>query len=223
MKKNLIKSILKIALLGVVILVIYLISNLTGCSAKKDQKEKSIVVSEDSEIIAQREADESETDEPETEEPRRIFVYMCGAVNKPGVYELPSGARVFEAINMAGGLREDALATAINLASFLEDATKIYIPTVDEAQLIDEQYAYNDQAYNEELNTSNANSQGLININTADSNELQRLNGVGPKLAGAIVRYRDENGAFATKEEIKKVSGIGDGIFAKLENEITVK
>lgn len=136
-----------------------------------------------------------------------IFVDIGGAVKNPQVVKLPEGSRVEDAIKAAGGLTDKADLTEINRAAFLEDGEKVYIP----------------EAY-EEGETSGSMSQGdsRVNINTADSDELQKLNGIGPATAEKIIDYRDEHGRFSNIEDIKNVSGIGDKTFEKFEDDIKV-
>jgi competence protein ComEA len=136
-----------------------------------------------------------------------IFVDIGGAVKNPQVVKLPEGSRVEDAIKAAGGLTDKADLTEINRAAFLEDGEKVYIP----------------EAY-EEGETSSSVSKGdsRVNINTADSDELQKLNGIGPATAEKIIDYRDEHGRFSNIEDIKNVSGIGDKTFEKFEDDIKV-
>lgn len=224
MKKNLIKSVVKVALLGVVILVIFLISKAGSCC---DPYANGITGNGDEAILEEMASDSTEditeTTYSVSEDKKSIYVYLCGAVNKPGVFELEEGARVYEAINLAGGLREDALATGINMAAFLEDAVEIYIPTADEKQAPVTMTGEPNEASYGGAYLALGTSDGLIDINRASSSELEKLNGIGPKLADSIVTYRAENGAFTTIEDIKKVSGIGNKLFAKIENDITVR
>lgn len=163
----------------------------------------------------QREADPSDQTaqdmeaegEPE-EETDTCFVYICGAVKQPGVYELPAGSRVYEAIAMAGGLEKDAAVRSLNQAAQVSDGQMIEILTEEEEQ--------------EQTLETVAKEQGLVNINTATVAELMSLNGIGEAKAGSIVAYREEHGYFANIEELKNVSGIGEGVFQKIRDKITV-
>lgn len=149
---------------------------------------------------------ESEFEEmPKTEEDaEHIFVYVCGAVQSEGVYELPSGSRVFEAIEKAGGFRKDAVASMINLAEILEDAERIYVPTLSETEVTKEK------------------ENGKINLNTASKEELMSLPGVGESKAESILSYRNSQGRFRTIEELMQISGIKEGLFEKIKDYITV-
>lgn len=145
-----------------------------------------------------------------------IAVYVSGQVKTPAVITLEdSGSlRLVDAVNAAGGMTELADTEAINLAEPLSDGQHIHVPT--------KEIFFRDIAAQASGTNSNSNSNGLININTADAKELEKLTGIGPVLAGRIIEYRESNGAFKSIEEIKKVRGIGEKTFEKLRDEITV-
>ena len=152
-----------------------------------------------------------ETDAAGSVSPRarqQLAVYVCGAVAAPGVYELPAGSRVYEAIALAGGMTDEAAQTAVNQAELLTDGQMIEIPTMEQQQ--------------EKAAAEEARTDGLVNINTADLEELKTLPGIGDSKARSIIAYREKNGAFGMPEDIKHVDGIGDGVFAKLEGCIKV-
>ena len=130
-------------------------------------------------------------------------VFVCGSVVTPGVYELPAGSRVYEAVALAGGMTDEAAQTAVNQAELLADGQMIEIPTKEEQQA--------------QADAEKARSDGLVNINTAGLEELQTLPGIGESKARSIIAYREKNGTFKATEDIKNVDGIGDGIYAKLE------
>ncbi len=149
-----------------------------------------------------------------------IIVDVAGAVAKPSIVELSDGSRVFEAIERAGGLTEEADTRAINQAERLTDGQKLYIPTKQEINELEKT-----GTGNASLNYFRAESNertGLVNINTADSAALQLLTGVGPATAEKIIAYRNKYGKFKTIEEIKNVSGIGEKTFEKFRDKITV-
>lgn len=145
-----------------------------------------------------------------------IMVDIGGAVNDPMVAELEEGSRVEDAINAAGGVTEDADLTEINRAAFLEDGDKILIPEKQDAALNDISNATDGSA----KGSYTPYSDGKININTAGSEELQMLDGVGPVTAEKIIDYRESNGRFKDIEDIKNVSGIGEKTFEKLKDDI---
>lgn len=145
-----------------------------------------------------------------------IYVDVGGAVAEPQVVCIEGGSRVFQAIEAAGGSRDDADLSAINLASVCEDGQKIYIPSSEEA----EEIRSNSESAGQ-TGSSAAAAGGLVNINTAGSEELQTLNGVGPGIAQRILDYRTANGSFRSVEDIKNVNGIGDKTYEKLKDHIS--
>lgn len=153
-----------------------------------------------------------------------IYVDISGAVKEPSVIILAEGSRVFEAIEAAGGLDEDANLSEINRAEVLEDGAYLYIPTNKE---LEEQTV---SSVNSGVDSSGSSvgaglpgsTSGKININTADSATLQQLNGVGPATADKIIAYRETSGKFKRIEDLKNVSGIGEKTFEKLAPYIKV-
>lgn len=141
----------------------------------------------------------------------KLYVDISGCVKKPGVYEVEEGTRLFQLIEKAGGLTDEADTESINRAEAVSDGQKIIIYKKGEAS--------------EGTVSGGPNGTdlpGKININTADSGRLQDIPGVGPVTADKIIQYREENGRFASIEDIKNVSGIGDKTFEKLKDHITV-
>ena len=137
-----------------------------------------------------------------------IYVYVCGAVENPGVYELEAGSRVIEALSAAGGFARDADENYVNLAAELTDGQKLEFPTVDEAR--------------DARNMEEEEKSSLVNINTADISRLMTLTGIGESRAKDIIAYRDKNGGFSAKEDIMKVSGIKQNTYDKIADMITV-
>lgn len=130
-----------------------------------------------------------------------IYVDVKGEVNSPGVYRLTESSRVFQAVELAGGLTSDSFTRNVNLAKILKDEEVIYIPSV----------------YEEESKDVN-----LININTASKEELMLLDGVGESIADNIITYRNEFGPFSSIEDIMNVPNIKTGIYEKIKNYITI-
>jgi competence protein ComEA len=147
--------------------------------------------------------------EPATET-GSVFVYICGAVANPGVYELTGGSRICDALDAAGGFSEDAGTTYLNLAEFVSDGQKIYVPTQEELTV--------ELAAEEEA----AADDGRININTASKEQLVTLPGIGDAKADSIIAYRTEHGAFSTIEEIMEIPGIKEAVFSKIKDFISV-
>jgi competence protein ComEA len=154
----------------------------------------------------------------EAPESKEIFVHLSGAVNKPGVLKLSEGTRVYEAVEMAGGLGVDADSSGINLARTLQDEERIHIPREGEVQTNPVLYA------NPPMQSMGGGTgqSGLININTADSAALQTLTGIGPSTAEKILDYRQSSGPFRSIEQIKEVSGIGEKTYEKFKDKICI-
>ncbi len=176
-----------------------------------------IFTGEEKESIAEETSVVTETEPQST----MIMVDIGGEVKNPMVVELAEGSRVEDAIEAAGGVTEDADLIDINRAAFLEDGDKILIPTKLDTN-------GDETTDNTASGTSNSDSKGgytsysdgRININTAGSEDLQTLDGVGPVTAEKIIEYRESNGRFETIEDIKNVSGIGEKTFEKLKDDI---
>ena len=160
-----------------------------------------------------------------------IFVYVCGAVNTPGVYELEAGARLYEAIARAGGVREDGAEESINQAQAVSDGERLYIPTDEEVRQGLDGYFLSGSAGGAAAagsqsavpgGPSGSSAGGKVNINTASREELKTLNGIGDTRAGSIIVYRESNGPFGSIEDLMKVEGIKEGVFNKLKDDITV-
>jgi len=134
-----------------------------------------------------------------------LFVHIVGEVNTPGMYQLPIGARLVDAVFAAGGLTEDADNSSVNLARELSDGEQIVVYKIGE-----------------QGTTDSISSGGLISINRATAEQLEDLPGIGPALSARIIAYREANGGFKSKEDLKNVSGIGDSIFSGFEDLITL-
>lgn len=145
-----------------------------------------------------------------------VMVDIKGAVQKPGVYQLPKDARVKDALAQAGGATKEADLRQLNLASKLQDEMAVYIPAVGEE-------IPPSSPVSSISSSGTSNDQPLVNINTANTDELQTLNGIGPSKASAIVSYREENGLFQTVEDLGQVSGIGEKSLEKIKAQITVQ
>lgn len=141
----------------------------------------------------------------------KIVVHIEGYVLNPGVYELKEGARVIDAIEVAGGLAENASPQKINLAQRIFDEAYIYIPSEQ------------DENFEVSQLSSVMNSSGKVNINRANVERLMSLPGIGESIAERIIAYRKKHGKFNSIEEIKSVSGIGDRKFEEIEEKISVK
>lgn len=161
-----------------------------------------------------------------------LYIYICGAVENPGVYELEAGSRLYEAVEQAGGLTESADETCLNLARQIIDGEQVVILTQEQTAALEKAGKYTSgqvstisaDATTSAPNTTAASTQaaGLVNINSATVSELTSVSGIGESRAQAIVAYREKNGSFGSIEDIKKVDGIKEGLFAKIKDKITV-
>lgn len=160
-----------------------------------------------------------------TEKPKEkaLVVHICGAVQRPGVYELSEGSRIHDAVKKAGGFTKEAEQDFLNQAQKLTDGMKLYIPTAEEALKALEK-AQGQQGFitGEGLKEQADTASELININTATEAQLCTLSGIGSGKAQSIIAYRTENGSFQTVEDIMKVEGIKEGLFQKIKDSITV-
>lgn len=156
------------------------------------------------------------TEEAVEKLPEKIFVHIAGEVMNPGVFPMETGMRVYEAIELAGGAKKDADLTLINMASKVQDEEKIYVPK--EGEFPDSIPVIGGSSISDTQGTSGK----LVNLNTADSNQLQELTGVGPSTADKIIQYRQDQGAFKRIEDIMNVSGIGEKTFAKFKDKICI-
>ena len=143
-----------------------------------------------------------------------VYVYVCGAVAVPGVYEVSADSRIYEAVEQAGGMLDTAKIEAVNLAEPLTDGQMIRIPFQGEEAVTQEEAA---------TQNNGLQSDGKININIASAEELMTLKGIGQTRAEQIIAYREKHGAFTSIEGIMEVDGIKKGTFDKLKDNITVQ
>lgn len=151
--------------------------------------------------------------EPESAE---LFVDIGGAVHRPGVYKVENGTRLYEVVELAGGLRSDADTDSVNQAAFVEDGAKIIIPVYSE--LNDDEASVSAGG---NMPQAGIDASGIVNINSADKDALKTLPGIGDVIADRIIEYRSLN-RFQKKEDLMQVKGIGDSIFEKLKDVITI-
>lgn len=164
-------------------------------------------------------AEQPQESAPEPQTEQTIFIHVCGAVRTPGVYELKSGSRVYEAVQAAGGFTDDAEENYVNQAQVLSDGIKLMIPTVEEALAMPEGGMDTQAA---EGTAGQPADDGRININTASQQELCTIPGIGATRAAAIAQYRQEHGNFDSVEDIMKVTGIKEGTYEKIKDSIKV-
>lgn len=161
-----------------------------------------------------------------------VYIHVCGLVSTPGVYGLPAGSRVYEAIEAAGGFSEAAVPDYLNLAQVLEDGMKIQVPDREQAEewkargLTQSGISMGGGTAGVQTSGRTGNGEGgskaRVNLNTATREELMTLRGIGASRADDIIHYRQEFGGFKSIEDIMNVSGIKDAAFEKIKDSITV-
>ena len=149
---------------------------------------------------------EGKSDSEKEKSTENIFVYVCGAVQKPGVYEFLPGQRICDAIAAAGGLSEQAAGDSLNQAEVLSDGQMLRVLTTEQPG----------------QETAESSRDGRVDINTADASALMSLPGIGQSKADAIIAYRNEHGAFKAPEELMNISGIKEGVYQKIKDSIKV-
>ena len=168
---------------------------------------------------AEEPAPEVEKQLPEiSDTPQTIYVDICGAVTSPGVYELPYGSRVFQAIEQAGGYLPEAAASYLNRIAATQDGSEVTAENSTETAS-GQKSAGEDSG---EAETASSTEQ-KIDLNTADVSQLTTLTGVGESKALAIIAYREENGPFTSAEDIMNVPGIKEGTYEKIKDKIAIK
>lgn len=154
----------------------------------------------------------------ENSEKSGVYVYICGEVINPGVYELSGDSRIYEAVDAAGGFTENAARECVNLASKVSDGMQITIYNREEAASLQADSA----SVGGNAGKSGTSGSGLVNLNTATKEELMTLKGIGESKAEDIIRYREKSGGFKKIEDIMKISGIKEAGFQKIKDNITV-
>ena len=222
---------------SIAVAVLVIATAFCGCGADDEE-----IISLESAVSCENSSDAASEAEPDGKRKNRedktddvIKVYVCGAVNDPDVYTLPSDVRLIDAVNAAGGFTDDAGESFLNLASALKDGQKVYIPTERE---VEEAISSEEGIYGSEVNitsnspgirqvgngdTSGTGADGLVDINHADRQTLMTLPGIGQSKADKIIAYREANGGFSSIEDIMLVGGIKEGMFNKIKDSICVR
>lgn len=213
-----------------IVLIVFL---LCGCLYSCKDNEKTVVSLEDNtevmkeDPVKELESNTEATNEKETANEKKlsnekessneimnekkeqlIYVYVCGEVLNPGVYQVEEGARMYQVIDLAGGVLETAADNYLNLAESVTDGLKIVVPTQEESEKL-------------EVVQEEAASQ-FININTANEETLTTLPGIGASKAKSIISYRESKGGFTSIEELMEIEGIKEGVYNKVKDMITV-
>ena len=216
----------KLFILIFVLFTLYTIFDTYSFTNQTEAKEKN-------ETVTKKEEKENTEEKVKNE---KVLVDVKGEVKTPGVYELTSDNTVIDAINKAGGLTNKSDTSNINLSKKLEDEMVIIVYSKNEIKEMKEQsqivcppcnnacVTEEDEKAKIDENTKEDTGKitGKVNINRADETTLQTLDGIGEAKAKAIIEYRNKNGNFKTIEDIKNVSGIGDSVYEKIKDNITV-
>lgn len=179
-------------------------ADLSACGTKQEQDTLFSLIGEQKEEAVLWD----EAEEIQSASEQNVFVYICGEVVFPGVYEVAAGSRIWDVLLAAGGFTEEASAESVNLAKRVEDGMQITVPSLSEAE--------------EQKQEAERKAAGLVNLNTASKEELCSIPGIGESRAEAILKYRDTQGGFSYVEEIMKVDGIKEGLYAKIQDKIYV-
>ncbi len=204
---------------------------LSGEKTEKQEHTEDTAGSEEKEDFKKEDSEKEPDISVEKADAQQICVFLCGAVNRPGVYYLKEGARLYEGIAAAGGFSQDADENWWNQAAVMADGSRIQIYTREETEAFREsgQGPGSDAGAAASIGESgavpeaaqSAESQGLVNINTAGQEELQTVPGIGEVKAKAILAYREEHGEFSSVEEIQQVPGIKGKTYEKIKNYIS--
>lgn len=176
------------------------------CYITNNEKEEEQLVVLNEEVL---ETNISKAAEEQAKE--KIYVHICGAVVNPGVYELEQGARVYEGIEKAGGMLENAAKDSMNQAAELTDGERLYVSTVSEIQ------------QGSGVAEIESAEDTRVNINTASKEELMTLPGIGESKAESVIQYREEHGEFKAVEELTSIPGIKNGVYEKIKELVRIR
>lgn len=199
----------KLCCLGISLLLFLL----AGCS-EKEKVTLEEVRKEEAETPEAKSGQEAPRDAEDFETEQKLYVYVCGEVARPGVYELEAGSRLYAAIRAAGGMTEAADDDYLNQAESLQDGQQIYVPSREETETSKEILGGTGDMREEKSDK--------VNLNTAGKEELMTLPGIGEAKAESIIRYREEQGGFQSPKDLMKIEGIKTGVFNKIKEQVTV-
>lgn len=151
-----------------------------------------------------------------------LYVYVCGAVVNPGVYQLPAGSRIYQAVQAAGGMTEEADDKSLNQAEALTDGQQITVYTKEEVQESGLSGVQSGDSGTASGTDGSDTADKKVNLNTATKEELMTLPGIGESRADAIIEYRTTSGGFSSIEDIQNISGIKEKAFEKIKDYIEV-
>lgn len=224
-------------IIGVIVIavIIFMIINL-GKIKEFENKDNDKMTNVESSINTENDKNEENKEQKDDNSKEQIvngggiFVHIDGYINNPGVYEIKENDRIKTLIDKAGGFKEGYSIKNINLAAKLSDGDKIYIPSVSEEKVSENNNnnininssGKGQNVKNDRNNVSVMKNNSKININTANISELKQITGIGESTANKIIDYRENVGKFKKIEDIKEVKGIGDAKYESLKNKITI-
>lgn len=249
MHRRMPKKMVRTAAAYTAILLLALVTGCTGGTKEIDEDLVSLTETGPDKVPEEESDQKNQTDQEEqgtSEEPREtlgedtknsqnpgiIYVHVCGEVASPGVYPIPSGSRLYEAIEAAGGILENGAGEQLNQAAQIEDGQQIYVPSREEvqqgtaggAQLPQQAVTGggNTGQKGTSGNPSSSSEDGKVDLNTASREQLMTLSGIGEAKAASIIAYREEHGGFRKIEELMEVEGIKEGVFNKVRDQIRI-
>ena len=197
----------------IVIAVFLVVAGIAVCAWTSLTSQKKSVVVESSVSISESAFEAENTDLQVTSFP----VYICGAVNTPGIYEIESPLYLYQLIELAGDFSETADADHIDRVYLIDHAQSIYIPSIEDTMVSETEHEFYSPSGERNMEAGRS-GEGKVNINTACKEELMTLPGIGEATAQKIISYRETNGRFTSEEEIMKVSGIGESKYAQIKD-----
>lgn len=197
--------------------ILVLISSISLCSFCGCKEKADLTLTGEASSVTEGEMVSSEQEQADQRK-SSIYVYICGAVKNPGVYELEDGSRVYQLVDMAGGMKKKADTQSVNLAETVTDGEMVRIPEISKAGA-----APSNEGGSDSAEQNGSVSEEKVNINTASKEQLMTLTGIGETRAEQIIAYRTAQGDFRKIEDIMKVDGIKEGTFAKLKDSIAVQ
>ena len=194
----------------IIIIVLLALFFLSGCTSTEEVMTAQVKESNltDTQKDTQNTSEEQGTTQSDTQ--TEIYVYVCGHVKKPGVYQFSADSRICDALESAGGVTKDGNAEALNQAEHMTDGQTLYVPGPEEEEA------------GKQAEEAAVAEDGRVNLNSAGKEELMTLPGIGEAKAATILQYREENGSFQSIEELMNIPGIKEGVFNKIKDSIKV-
>lgn len=191
----------------------FLLSGTLYLALHQRQESHEVVTEHLTDAGGEQQGGGGDTSAPAEKQPAKVYIHICGAVKKPGVYTFATEPHVMDVVERAGGFTRRADAASVNLAESVPDGTQLVIARRDKKKAVyEEQSSHHDAS----------GVSDKVNINTASREELMTLSGIGESKAAQIVSYREANGRFQKIEDIMNISGIKEGVFSKIKDYITV-